>query len=346
MKRAIFCILTMFVCTGIFAQQPVVAVTPFNAISGISIEEANVITRVFTIRLGNTQKVSFVDRSIVERVLQEHRFQAGDWSNPQKTAEMGKALNADWIVRGELEKFGSSILVTVQFYNIQTFRFMGGGDIRIANADDAYDKMNPLVNKLIEAITNAQTATTRTYKVGDLGPAGGLVFYDKGNNTGGWRYFEAAPVETEKQMHWAGWYDGFDEKYHDRYTYKGFTHQASGTGTGIGNGKRNTQLIINNLKHYELWLPVHYCNELKYGGFNDWFLPSKDELDLMYRNLSIKGLGDFSSGEYWSSSEPVSGNLEEVNSGTWIQIFGNGKQEIGPLGEVMPYIRVRAVRAF
>jgi hypothetical protein len=186
----------------------------------------------------------------------------------------------------------------------------------------------------------------QTYKIGDRGPAGGIVFYDKGNNSGGWRYLEAAPVETEKQMHWAGWYDGFDEKYHDSYTYKGFTHQASGTGTGIGNGKRNTQLIIDNLRHYDLWLPVHYCSELMYGGFNDWFLPSKDELNLMYRNLAIKGLGDFSTGEYWSSSEPVAGNLAYVNSGTWIQVFENGKQEIGPLGEAMPYIRVRAIRSF
>jgi len=125
--------------------------------------------------------MSFVDRYIVERVLQEHRFQAGDWSNPLKTAEMGKALNADWIVRGELEKFGYSILVIVQFYNIQTFRFMGGGDIRITNADDAYDKMYPQVNKLIEAITAAQDATvSRVYKIGDFGPAGGYIFYDKG----------------------------------------------------------------------------------------------------------------------------------------------------------------------
>ena len=53
MKKALFCI--FFVCTlfGLFAQQqqPVVAIAPFNAISGISETDANMITRVFTIRL-------------------------------------------------------------------------------------------------------------------------------------------------------------------------------------------------------------------------------------------------------------------------------------------------------
>jgi formylglycine-generating enzyme required for sulfatase activity len=136
----------------LLGQQPVVAVAPFDAISGISSTEANMITRVFFIRLGNTNRVSLVDRTIVERVLKEHSFQTGDWSNQQKTAELGSALNADWIVRGEMERFGSNILVTVQFYDIRTFRFMGGADLLLANADEAMQKMDPLVNKLVETI--------------------------------------------------------------------------------------------------------------------------------------------------------------------------------------------------
>jgi TolB-like protein len=155
MKKALFGIFALYaVSVGLFAQQPVVAVAPFNAISGISAADANMITRVFFIRLGNTNKVSLVDRNVVDRVIQEHRFQAGDWSNAQKTAELGKAFNANWIVRGELEKFGTNILVTVQFYDIRTFRFMGGADVRIANADAAYDNMDPLVNKLVDTIAS------------------------------------------------------------------------------------------------------------------------------------------------------------------------------------------------
>jgi hypothetical protein len=35
------------------------------------------------------------------------------------------------------------------------------------------------------------------FSVGEIGPAGGYVFYDKGNNNGGWRYLEAAPQSAE-----------------------------------------------------------------------------------------------------------------------------------------------------
>jgi TolB-like protein len=269
----------------------VVAVAPFDAISGISATDANMITRVFFIRLGNTGKVSLVDRGVVERVLKEHDFQTGDWSNQQKTAELGSALNADWIVRGEMEKFGSTILVTIQFYDIKTFRFMGGADLRLANADEAYNKMDPLVDKLIETIANTGTrvpgAAGKTYKIGDRGPAGGWIFYDKGVFSNGWRYLEAAPVETEFTAQWGA-----------------YEKKVEGTSRAVGTGKRNTELIVAYLRRTrEANRAAQLCDSLVFDGFGDWFLPSRDELDLMYKNLKAKGLGEFGNTAHWSSSE-------------------------------------------
>jgi hypothetical protein len=44
-------------------------------------------------------------------------------------------------------------------------------------------------------------------KVPDIGPSGGYVFYDKGNNSGGWRFLEAAPASSEFA---AGWEDAME----------------------------------------------------------------------------------------------------------------------------------------
>jgi TolB-like protein len=331
-KKALFGILAIAVCAGLSAQQPVVAVAPFDAISGISSTDANMITRVFFIRLGNTGKVSLVDRSVVERVLKEHSFQAGDWSDQKKTAELGTALNADWIVRGEMEKFGSSILVTVQFYDIRTFRFMGGADLRLANADEAYDKMDPLVNRLVETIAASPasasparpaTPSGKTYQIGDFGPAGGLVFYDKGVFSNGWRYLEAAPAETEFSAQW-GSYD----------------RDVPGTGQAVGTGKRNTQLIVEWMNQRESGRAAQLCTSINFDGYNDWFLPSRDELYLMYKNLKQKGVGNFSNTNGYFSSTQLSAktaSAQSFNDGTQSQSNGDNKNA--------GYL-VRAVRAF
>jgi formylglycine-generating enzyme required for sulfatase activity/TolB-like protein len=153
MKKAVFIFFALFAITGIFAQQqPVVAVAPFDVISGVSATDAAMITDVFFVRLGNTRKVDLVNRAIVQRVIKEHNFQLEDWSNKDKTAELGKALNADWIVQGDIRRMNNGILIIVQFYSINTFKFEGGTDLRLANADEAYEKMNPLVDSLIQTI--------------------------------------------------------------------------------------------------------------------------------------------------------------------------------------------------
>jgi len=73
------------------------------------------------------------------------------------------------------------------------------------------------------------------------------------------------------------------------------------------------------------------------GGHDDWFLPSKDELNLMYQNLYRKSLGGFNWSFYWSSSE------NDANY-AWSQNFYSGSQLIYSRSNRDG--RVRPVRAF
>jgi len=160
--------------------------------------------------------------------------------------------------------------------------------------------------------TDRQTGESKTYKIGDIGPAGGIIFYDRGSYSDGlaggladnWRYLEAAPAETEFSAAWG--------------TYN---HNINGTGHTVGSGKSNTRLIVEQLRILgENGCAAELCVKLKYNGFADWFLPSKDELDLMYKNLKQENTGGFGTRiSYWSSSQ--------VNKEcAWYQNFGNGRQ--------------------
>ncbi|MHC6203526.1 leucine-rich repeat protein [Breznakiellaceae bacterium SP9] len=153
------------------------------------------------------------------------------------------------------------------------------------------------------------------YKVGDRGPAGGFVFYDKGNNDGGWRYLEAAPANAEFAAVW-------DPS----------RRNVTGTKTETGSGKNNTQLMARSFA-----VLAYRIAGLNTGGYSDWFLPSKDELHLMYLNLSLRALGSFKDGWYWSSLEYTN------NDYAWHQNFSNGEQSYSSKSNSY---NVRAVRAF
>lgn len=48
---------------------------------------------------------------------------------------------------------------------------------------------------------------------------------------------------------------------------------------------------------------LEICSELEDGGYRDWVLPSKIQIDTMIRNLLKNGLSEFRGIWYWSSTE-------------------------------------------
>ena len=87
-----------------------------------------------------------------------------------------------------------------------------------------------LKKKLVEL-----TASSEVYNVSDKGTAGGIIFYDRGNNFNGWRYLEAAPREAEFQSAWSA------------IPYI----EIASLQANIGSGKRNTERIVK--KHTNIF---------------------------------------------------------------------------------------------
>jgi len=82
---------------------------------------------------------------------------------------------------------------------------------------------------------------------------------------------------------------------------------------------------------------ARYCDKLSYGGYTDWYLPNRYELNLFYTNkVDIPGLDTSSSGYYWSSSEYDSANA-------WVQRLSDGLQYYAHKNYAY---RVRCVRKF
>jgi hypothetical protein len=147
-----------------------------------------------------------------------------------------------------------------------------------------------------------------SYALRYIGPSGGYVFYDKGEYTDGWRYLEAAP---------AGWSGAVGDPDYIFGLFRETPEGANtiiGTRTEIGSGKANTEALIaamGSTAYTNMFFDnrsfsaysAKICADYVGSGFDDWFLPSRDELSQMYFNLYGFGLGGFTDYEYCSSSE-------------------------------------------
>lgn len=133
----------------------------------------------------------------------------------------------------------------------------------------------------------------------------------------------------------------------DQNTGKAWSNGAyiftGATGTSIGTGQTNTTAIVTN--HNAGDYAAYFCDTLTLGGYDDWFLPSKDELYMMCANkTTINNTAanhdgsDFTTNWYWSSSEHLSFNYK-----AWYQDFDNKNQDFD-FKDFAYY--VRAVRAF
>ena len=163
------------------------------------------------------------------------------------------------------------------------------------------------------------------FMIGDAGPGGGVVFFDAGSVQPWGQYLEAGPqlVSTE----WCG---------------ENWESDIAGTLTTIGTGAANTTLMSDAC---EAGAAIS-VREFDGGGKTDWFLPSKDELNVLYEQRDIVGgfgVGNEASSmdAYWSSSQSP---LRSENDVAWIHQFKDGLVD----GEMCKcnIFGVRPVRAF
>lgn len=150
--------------------------------------------------------------------------------------------------------------------------------------------------------------------LGGNGPGGGLIFYLDGNGGG----LEAAPFDQSIGMEWG---------------CPGLLIPNC-NGLMIGQGVINTSSIVNNCIVQSI--AAKACFNFSFGGYSDWFLPSNDELLLMYDNLHLNGLGSFQNQDYWSSSQ-----VDEQM--VWGRGFYDGNYHYLVKSTLYP---VRAIRSF
>ncbi|MEX0934321.1 MAG: DUF1566 domain-containing protein [Candidatus Saccharimonadales bacterium] len=205
---------------------------------------------------------------------------------------------------------GGQVLATLDNVNSQTL-------LSLADVDIGTPADGDRLQLVYDGATSSWQPLTFEYAVGGVGPAGGLIFFVDINNEHDFTYLESSTVDQSTGMTWSN----------------NTTTNIPLTSMDLGEGARNTDVVIAGSSTSAALTASEYSS----NGFTDWFLPSRDELNLMYTNLHCQGLGSFAAlSRYWSSSQYTEANA-------WYHYFSHGAET--NTSKSASY-RVRACRLF
>jgi hypothetical protein len=155
---------------------------------------------------------------------------------------------------------------------------------------------------------------TNNYAIGDVGPAGGVVFYITDNGLHG---LEAARTVLSA----ATWgCDGAD--------------LTGADGTAVGTGAQNTADILADCA--ESGIAAELATAYSISGESGWHLPSGDELSLLHFRKDYVGkdlVGGLPDQDYWSSSETgiASAVCQNISNGNKGNCTKTGSRRVLPI---------------
>ena len=131
---------------------------------------------------------------------------------------------------------------------------------------------------LEEIAIEIPTQVEDPWTINQYGPSGDdIVFYDKGFVSNGWRYLST-------------WKTGIGPGGGTALTgWAATANLPGGPHTAVGMGYENTYTHMNSPQYPAAWLMIQQT----LGGFTDWYLPSRDEMDwllfAMYGDPALSG---------------------------------------------------------
>ena len=254
-----------------------VAVLNFNS---PSLRFSNYVLDEMMFELVKSGLLTVVDRANIEHVRGELGFQMTGEVSDSSAQSIGQMLGAQSIISGRIDDLGSHYRISFQTIAVESAAIQVLSRINVHKHDQIAALMGSQGEPASPVTGNTRPLVIESkYKIGDIGPGGGIVF-----------------------------------------SIEGHTHME----------------VSNTLGEYNQKNAMQIARDYKGGGFSDWRLPSKDELNLIYQNLQKSGLVNIGSGRFWSSSDAGG-----ING--WVQRFRDGAQDFVPKLAVNG---VRAIRAF
>jgi formylglycine-generating enzyme required for sulfatase activity len=175
MKRVAACLAFVFLCGFCYAQQKSVAVSTFTNGRDISSTDADFVTNFVIGRLTDNGMVRVVDRASFDKIIEEMRFQSSDWSDREKTAALGRAANADYIIRGEINTVDGLIFITARMIDINTAAVVASSDVEMERMNQIRARMPEFVERFLQTLSRTGGSGVQAAAAAPVSPSGSPV---------------------------------------------------------------------------------------------------------------------------------------------------------------------------
>jgi TolB-like protein len=163
-KRSVFALLLALCGMTAFAQNtPRMVLVPLENRAGTQYAyDVETIGELLENFINETQRLNVIDRSALDAAMAARGWRMDDWADNAKAAEMGRALNAQYMVRGTVSRLGDNLLVTARILDIATAGVRSSTNTQLEHMNEAYSKMNSMAQILTYnlglPLQSAQTA--------------------------------------------------------------------------------------------------------------------------------------------------------------------------------------------
>jgi TolB-like protein len=170
MKKLGILAVMVVLATLCFAQNPprVVLVPLENRAGTQYVYDVETLGELLSNFINETRRLNVIDRLALDAAMTARHWQTEDWDDINKTAEMGRALNAQYIARGTVSRLGDNLLVSVRILDINTAELRSSTNTQLEHMNEAYSKMNSMAQILIYNLgLPVQQAQPRQPRVSD-----------------------------------------------------------------------------------------------------------------------------------------------------------------------------------
>jgi TolB-like protein len=159
MKRFLLTALFVLISSIVFSQELIIVVAPFDvrADSGFSKSDTETIEYLFVNELSKYKNLKVLDQSDVmfAETIKRMEFELTDWSNPNKVADFGRAINANAVVLGRIMTLDKEVIIAVRINDLTT-EIKAANDMIVTSVGEVRGKLPAFTAEIVRRLPKSK----------------------------------------------------------------------------------------------------------------------------------------------------------------------------------------------